>query len=209
MARHIGIVACSAEEAALCYRTVCLEGSQWFGPLGHPEVSMHNHSFASYMRNIDSADWPGVAELMLSSANKLARAGANFLICPDNTIHQAFDLVASELVRREASVGDPQAVRDRLAILEGLPVLSVTQQADDLARALVSKGAVPSAEPEDALHIAIAVVNGIEYLVTWNLRHIANATMRSKIHGACTAEGYDPSTICTPEELLEPDADVG
>ena len=89
MARHIGIVACSAEGAALCYRTVCLEGAQWFGPLGHPEVSMHTHSFASYMRSIDSADWPGVAELMLSSAQKLARSGASFLICPDNTIHQA------------------------------------------------------------------------------------------------------------------------
>ena len=94
MARHIGIVACSAEGAALCYRTVCLEGSQWFGPLGHPEVSMHTHSFANYMRSIDSADWPGVAELMLSSAHKLARSGANFLICPDNTIHQAFPWVA-------------------------------------------------------------------------------------------------------------------
>jgi aspartate racemase len=93
MAQHIGIVACSAEGAALCYRTVCLEGSQWFGPLGHPEVSMHTHSFASYMRSIDSGDWPGVAELMLASANKLARAGANFLICPDNTIHQAFPWV--------------------------------------------------------------------------------------------------------------------
>jgi aspartate racemase len=93
MARHIGIVACSAEGAALCYRTVCLEGSQWFGPLGHPEVSMHTHPLATYMHSIDSADWPGVAELMLSSAQKLARAGANFLICPDNTIHQAFPWV--------------------------------------------------------------------------------------------------------------------
>jgi len=94
MARHIGIVACSAEGAALCYRTVCLEGSQWFGPHGHPEVSMHTHSFASYMRCIEGGDWPGVAELMLASATKLARAGANFLICPDNTIHQAFPWVA-------------------------------------------------------------------------------------------------------------------
>ena len=89
MPRHIGIVACSAEGAALCYRTVCLEGPQRFGPLEHPEVSMHTHSFAAYVRSIESADWPGVAELMLSSAHKLARAGADFLICPDNTIHQA------------------------------------------------------------------------------------------------------------------------
>jgi aspartate racemase len=93
MPRHIGIVACSAEGAALCYRTVCLEGAQLFGALEHPEVSTHTHSFAAYMRCIDRADWPGVAELMLSSAHKLARAGADFLICPDNTIHQALPWV--------------------------------------------------------------------------------------------------------------------
>jgi aspartate racemase len=93
MPRHIGIVACSAEGAALCYRTVCLEGPQSFGPLAHPELSMHTHSFAAYMRCIDSGDWPGVAELMLASAHKLARAGAEFLICPDNTIHQAMPWV--------------------------------------------------------------------------------------------------------------------
>ena len=89
MPRHIGIVACSAEGAALCYRTICLEGPQRFGALAHPEITMHTHSFAAYMRCIESADWPGVAELMLASAHKLARAGAELLICPDNTIHRA------------------------------------------------------------------------------------------------------------------------
>ena len=93
MARHIGIVACSAEGAALCYRTVCLEGAQYLGALDHPEVSMHTHSLAEYMKCIDRDDWPGVAELMLSSAHKLARVGAHFLICPDNTIHQAMPWV--------------------------------------------------------------------------------------------------------------------
>jgi aspartate racemase len=93
MPRHIGIVACSAEGAALCYRTLCLEGGQLFGALGHPEVTMHTHPFGAYMRCIESADWPGVAELMLASAQKLARAGADFLICPDNTIHQALPWV--------------------------------------------------------------------------------------------------------------------
>jgi aspartate racemase len=93
MPRHIGIVACSAEGAALCYCTVCLEGPQYCGALEHPEVSMHTHSFAAYMRAIERADWPAVAELMLSSAHKLARAGAQFLICPDNTIHQALPWV--------------------------------------------------------------------------------------------------------------------
>ena len=90
---HIGIVACSTEGAALCYRTISLEGAAVLGAHDHPEVSLHSHSLAEYMKRIDTGDWAGVAELMLSSADKLAKAGADFLICPDNTIHQAFDLV--------------------------------------------------------------------------------------------------------------------
>lgn len=92
---HIGIVACSAEGAALCYRTICAQGSAFLGPHGHPEVSMHTPSLASYVRCLDAADLPGVAELMLASARKLAVIGADFLICPDNTIHQAFSEVAA------------------------------------------------------------------------------------------------------------------
>jgi len=93
MPLHVGIVACSAEGAALCYRTICVEGAEQFGPYGHPEVSMHGHNFADYVKCINAGDWVGVAELMLSSAEKLARAGADFLIAPVNTVHQAFDLV--------------------------------------------------------------------------------------------------------------------
>lgn len=93
MPLHIGIVACSTEGAALCYRTISLEGAEMLGPHDHPEVSLHSHSLAKYMQHIRVSDWAGVAELMLSSADKLARAGADFLICPDNTIHQAFDLI--------------------------------------------------------------------------------------------------------------------
>ncbi|MDI1284030.1 MAG: amino acid racemase [Reyranella sp.] len=87
--RHIGIVACSAEGAALCYRTICVEGAGLLGPHAHPEVSMHTPSLADHMAHIYHGDWQGVAELMLASADKLAKAGADFLICPDNTIHQA------------------------------------------------------------------------------------------------------------------------
>ena len=94
MHQHIGIVACSAEGAALCYRTICLEGAELLGRHNHPEVSLHTHPLAEYMKFIEANDWVGVAELMLSSAEKLARAGADFLVCPDNTIHQAFDLIA-------------------------------------------------------------------------------------------------------------------
>jgi aspartate racemase len=93
MPDHIGIVACSAEGAALCYRTICTEGARLLGPHTHPEVSMHTHSLAEYVQCLDRGDWQGVGELMLSSANKLARIGAGFLICPDNTIHQALAYV--------------------------------------------------------------------------------------------------------------------
>lgn len=92
-AQHIGLVGCSAEGAALCYKTLCVEGAQLLGPRAHPEVSTHTHSLADYVACLDRNDLQGVAELMLSSANKLARAGAQFLICPDNTIHQALPYV--------------------------------------------------------------------------------------------------------------------
>jgi aspartate racemase len=94
VSQHIGIVACSAEGAALCYRTLCIEapallGEEW----AHPEVSLHGESLAEHMRRIERGDWESVAELMLRSAEKLAKAGADFLICPDNTIHQAMRYV--------------------------------------------------------------------------------------------------------------------
>lgn len=115
MTGHIGIVACSAEGAALCYRTISIEGAALMGRHDHPEVSMHTHSLAEYMKCIDRDDWQGVGNLMLSSAEKLARTGAGFLVCPDNTIHQAMpyvegrsplpwlhiaEVVAAEAVRR-------------------------------------------------------------------------------------------------------------
>ena len=94
MTQHIGIVACSAEGAALCYRTICVEGAKILGPHAHPEVSMHTPSFAEYVACLERGDLAGVGDLMLASARKLERIGADFLICPDNTIHQAFTNVA-------------------------------------------------------------------------------------------------------------------
>jgi aspartate racemase len=88
-------VACSAEGAALCYRTICTEGPRLLGPHAHPEVSMHTPSLARYTQCGYRNDWQGAGELMLASADKLARIGADFLICPDNTVHQAFDYVAT------------------------------------------------------------------------------------------------------------------
>jgi aspartate racemase len=90
MWQHIGIVACSAPGAALCYRTICNESD-------HPAVSLHGTSFAQYVEHMERGDWNRVGELMLDSANRLARAGADFLICPDNTIHQALPFIESRL----------------------------------------------------------------------------------------------------------------
>jgi aspartate racemase len=91
--QHIGIVACSAEGAALCYKTICIEGAALLGPYAHPEISMHTPSLADYVACLERGDRQGVADLMLASADKLARIGADFLICPDNTIHEALPLV--------------------------------------------------------------------------------------------------------------------
>ena len=90
---HIGIAGCSAEGAALCYRTICAEGAALLGPHAHPAVSLHTPSFADYVRCLDAGDRQGVADLLLESARTLERAGAAFLVCPDNTIHDAFPLV--------------------------------------------------------------------------------------------------------------------
>lgn len=94
--RHIGIVACSAEGASLCYRTICIEGAQILGEHDHPEVSVHTYSLAEYMRPIYKGNWREVGDMMLRSAAKLKSIGAEFAICPDNTIHQGLDLVRDE-----------------------------------------------------------------------------------------------------------------
>lgn len=94
--KHIGIVACSAEGAALCYRTICAEGKARLGEHMHPEISMHTHPLGRYMEAIRSGNWRDVADLMLSSARKLEACGADFAISPDNTIHQAYESVVKE-----------------------------------------------------------------------------------------------------------------
>jgi len=123
MSQHIGVVACSAEGAALCYRTICLEGAELLGRHDHPEVSMHTHPLAKYMNCIYANDWTGVAELMISSAEKLAKAGADFLICPDNTIHQAFELVAHRSPRPWLHIAEEVADEARRCHYKRLGVL--------------------------------------------------------------------------------------
>jgi aspartate racemase len=97
LAKHIGIVACSAEGAALCYTTVCTEAPELMGRKhAHPEVSMHTHPFSDYVRLMEAGRWDGVAALMLSSEAKLAKAGAELIICPDNTVHRVFEEVGKQ-----------------------------------------------------------------------------------------------------------------
>ena len=93
MTRHVGIVGVSAEGAALCYRTICVEGAALLGRHAHPEVTMHTFPLADYMHHIDAGDWAAVGDMLLSSAAKLQTTGVDLLICPDNTVHQAIDLV--------------------------------------------------------------------------------------------------------------------
>ena len=117
----------------------------------------------------------------------------------------SFELVASELVLAEAGAGDPDAAKHRLAALDAITLLAATEDAAELAQRLLDLGAVPRNAADDAAHIAIAVAHGVDYLVTWNFRHIANAAMRSRIDRICRQAGYNPTTICTPNELMEPD----
>jgi len=112
-----------------------------------------------------------------------------------------YDLTTSQLVIDEASRGDPIAAQERLAILASLDLLPITESAKALALSLVNENALPAKAQVDALHVAIAATNGIEYLITWNCRHLANATLRSRIEQVCRESGFEPPVICTPLEL--------
>ena len=96
MVKHIGIVACSAEGAALCYKTICIEAQEKLFKYRHPEITIHTPPLSDYMQHMWNGNWEGVAELMLNSAKIVAKAGADFAICPDNTIHQAYDLMIAK-----------------------------------------------------------------------------------------------------------------
>jgi predicted nucleic acid-binding protein len=112
-----------------------------------------------------------------------------------------YEIFTSQVVLAEARAGDPDAAQRRVAVLEHLPLLDVTDAAITLAAALVSGQALPAQAAQDALHVAVACVHGIEYLLTWNCAHLANARLRSRIEQICREAGYVPPIICTPEEL--------
>jgi predicted nucleic acid-binding protein len=113
-----------------------------------------------------------------------------------------FDLYASQLVIQESSAGDAVMAQKRLEVLDEIPLLDVSLDAISLGRSLVEKGPIPEKAAVDALHIAVATVHGMDYLLTWNCKHIANAEMQTAVAKICRESGYEPPTICTPEELL-------
>jgi hypothetical protein len=113
-----------------------------------------------------------------------------------------YDLYTSQVVQDEASAGDPEAAGKRIQALQGIELLDVSDEAADLAEKLLAQKCLPKKAAEDALHIAIATIHRMDYLITWNCKHIANAQMRSAIENAIHQNGYQPPIICTPEELL-------
>ncbi len=114
-----------------------------------------------------------------------------------------FEIYVSQLVIQEAGAGDVEAATSRLDALENIPLLDILDDAIRLAEKLVEQKAIPEKASEDALHIALSAVHGMEYLLTWNFKHIANATMRANVELVCRLNGYEPPIICTPLELME------
>src|SRR5258708_27228051 len=198
MPQHIGIVACSTEGAALCYRTISLEGSQLLGPHDHPEISLHSYSLAQYMKCIDHGDWAGVAELMMSSAEKLARGGADFLICPDNTIHQAFDLVEHRSPRpwlhiaREVGREAQRMKFKRLAVL-GTKYLMEGPVYRETLKAFRIDQRIPGAEQRERInHIIMDELVNAQFLP----RSLAYFV---EVIRALKAEFSAPANLCPPQ----------
>jgi predicted nucleic acid-binding protein len=115
----------------------------------------------------------------------------------------SFDLYVSQFVLDEASGGDPMAAELRASALRDVVVLELVPEVGDLARELLRQGGMPRSARVDAVHVAVSAVHGLDYLLTWNCAHIANATMRRKIEGICRGAGFEPPIICTPVELVE------
>jgi len=115
----------------------------------------------------------------------------------------SFEVVVSELVFQEASAGDGDAAKKRLRFLESIPSLKISEDAILLSEKLISNGPIPNEYGEDALHIAVCAVNGIDFLLTWNCKHLANAMHRQEIEKLVETHGYACPVICTPAELME------
>lgn len=206
MTRHIGIVGCSAEGAALCYRTICQEGMSALGPHAHPEVTMHTPSLAVYMARIEAGDWAGVGETMLRSVDILAGAGADFVICPDNTIHQALPGIRARSALPWLHIAE--AVADEAAI-RGYRRLALTGtrwlvESDVYPEALAARGLAcvrpDAAEREDANRIIM------DELVPGRFTPAATAVFARIIGRLGAEEGCDAAILgCTEIPLVVSD----
>lgn len=116
-----------------------------------------------------------------------------------------FDLVISEVVLKEARAGDSAAAARRMAFVVDLPLLDLTEEAGELAATLIERVPLPPQAAVDAAHIAVAAYHGVDFLLTWNVAHIANAALRRRVEDVCRAQGYQASILCTPDELMEDD----
>ena len=191
MPKHIGIVGCSAEGAALCYRTICGEAPAIMGEHMHPEVSMHTHPLAEYMVHIRTGDWEKVAALMLSSTQKLSRIGAQFAICPDNTIHEAFAMVKAQSPIPWLHIAEAVADKARtenyrqLAIL-GTKYLMTGPVYPETLKAYNMTGQIPAENDREQIDQIIfkELVNGV---FTEKSRLYFNAVIEKLQAGGCDA----------------------
>jgi len=206
MLEHIGIVACSAEGAALCYRTICVEGAELLGRHGHPEVSMHTYSLAQYMAPIYRDDWAAVGSLMLASAQKLAAIGADFVICPDNTIHQALPHIETRLPLPWLHIADVVAEE---AMRRGFRKLGVTGtrylvESDVYPQRLTRRGLEYARPPESDREEANRVI--FDELVNGVFKPEAVATFQRMIE-RLKGDGCDAVVLgCTEIPLIINDA---
>jgi hypothetical protein len=119
------------------------------------------------------------------------------------TRRPAFDVVVSQLVLDEAGAGDPQAAERRLTLVAGLPLLEITSAVESLAASLIEEVPLPPQAGADAAHIAVAASHGVDFVLTWNVAHIANAVLRRRVEAVCRRHGYVAPILCTPDELME------
>jgi len=202
MSEHIGVAACSAEGAALCYRTICLEGAERLGPYGHPEITLHTPPLSRYVACLEAGDIEGVGAILLGSAETLARAGADFLICPDNTMHMAFEIVAARSPRpwlhiAEAVAGAAKERGCRRAAVLGTKWLMESRvYPDKLEPAGLQWAIPPEAERTELSRIIMdELVNGI-------FTDDARQTCRAII-GDMAAAGCDAAILgCTELPLI-------
>ena len=140
----------------------------------------------------------------------VARPSRDLLVATHQQITQVwwierskeFDCYISQVVIEEASVGDPEQAKKRIEIINVFPALEVTEAVEKLTRSILAKGIIPTRAVRDAAHISVAAVNNMDYLLTWNCKHLANAQIMRKVASVCAKEGFNMPLICTPEELM-------